>query len=198
MHYAIAIHKDADSDYGVSVPDLPGCISAGETLQDAIAMAQEAIELHLAGMIEEGAMPPEPTPVDQWSDDPDYAGAVWAVVRIEDSNLSLKSQRVQITLPERLLEAIDAFADRHDLTRSGLLARAASEFIGRAPITTQRGRYRPANTQGGKAKRKAVARKIGGAHLAPAAKKPTAKGKKAAKPGRTPATRAKKSTRRSK
>ncbi|MEQ8844399.1 MAG: type II toxin-antitoxin system HicB family antitoxin [Phycisphaerales bacterium] len=131
MHYAIAIHKDADSDYGVSVPDLPGCISAGESIEDAIAMAREAIELHLIGLIEEGGFPPEPTRIEQWRAHPDYAGATWAVVRIEESNLSNKAQRVQITLPERLLAAVDEYADRHSQTRSGLLARAVWEYMGR-------------------------------------------------------------------
>lgn len=131
MHYAIAIHKDAGSDYGVSVPDLPGCISAGESIEDAIAMAREAIELHLIGLIEEGGFPPEPTPIEQWRAHPDYAGATWAVVRIEESNLSNKAQRVQITLPERLLAAVDEYADRNSQTRSGLLARAVWEYMRR-------------------------------------------------------------------
>ena len=54
MNYPIVIHKDKRSDYGVTVPDLPGCFSAGGTLDEALAMAKEAIELHLEGLIEEG------------------------------------------------------------------------------------------------------------------------------------------------
>ena len=54
MNYPIVIHKDKRSDYGVTVPDLPGCFSAGATLDEALAMAREAIELHLEGLIEEG------------------------------------------------------------------------------------------------------------------------------------------------
>lgn len=56
--YIGLIHKDVDSDYGVSFPDLPGCISAGRTLDEARAMAQEALSLHIAGLIEDG----EPVP----------------------------------------------------------------------------------------------------------------------------------------
>ena len=55
MNYPVVIHKDRKSDYGVSVPDLPGCVSAGATVDDALAMAREAIELHLEGLIEEGS-----------------------------------------------------------------------------------------------------------------------------------------------
>ena len=56
MNYPVVIHKDKKSDYGVSVPDLPGCISAGATVDEALAMVREAIELHLEGLIEEGGV----------------------------------------------------------------------------------------------------------------------------------------------
>ena len=54
MIFPIVIHKDANSDYGVTVPDLPGCYSAGETLDETLAWTREAIELHLEGLIAEG------------------------------------------------------------------------------------------------------------------------------------------------
>jgi predicted RNase H-like HicB family nuclease len=54
MRYYIALlHKDPKSDYGVSFPDLPGCVTAGRTLDEARAMAIEALELHLQGMVED-------------------------------------------------------------------------------------------------------------------------------------------------
>ncbi len=48
--YIALIHKDADSDYGVSLPDLPGVITAGSTLDEARDMAAEALALHLEGL----------------------------------------------------------------------------------------------------------------------------------------------------
>jgi predicted RNase H-like HicB family nuclease len=63
MRYYIAlIHKDADSDYGVSFPDLPGVITAVTDLDDARAMAAEALALHLEGMAADGEAVPEPSP----------------------------------------------------------------------------------------------------------------------------------------
>jgi len=59
MNYPIVVHKEEGTDYGVTVPDLPGCFSAGSTMDEAIAMAREAIELHLEGLIEEGMPIPE-------------------------------------------------------------------------------------------------------------------------------------------
>ena len=54
MNYPVVLHKDRDSDYGVTVPDLPGCFSAGKTVDEALAMAKEAIELHIEELIDEG------------------------------------------------------------------------------------------------------------------------------------------------
>jgi predicted RNase H-like HicB family nuclease len=60
MRYAIVIEKGATS-YGASVPDLPGCVAVGETLEEAKELIQEAISLHLAGLRAEGLPIPEPT-----------------------------------------------------------------------------------------------------------------------------------------
>ncbi len=60
MNYPVVLHKDKTSDYGVTVPDLPGCFSAGKTVDEALAMAKEAIELHLEGLTDEGQPVPRP------------------------------------------------------------------------------------------------------------------------------------------
>ncbi len=84
MTFLIAIHKDPDSSYGVSVPDLPGCITAGDTFDEALMMAKEAIELHLEGMLDDALELPEPTKdIDPLRSDPDYADAIWGVVKVE-------------------------------------------------------------------------------------------------------------------
>jgi predicted RNase H-like HicB family nuclease len=59
--YIALIHKDADSDYGVSFPDLPGCVTAGVDLDDARRMAEEALSLHLDGLEEDGDPIPKPS-----------------------------------------------------------------------------------------------------------------------------------------
>jgi predicted RNase H-like HicB family nuclease len=125
------IHKDNGSDYGVTVPDLPGCFSAGATLDEALAMAREAIELHVEGLIAEGLPVPEPTSIEERRNKSDHAGGTWAVVAINPATLRAHSKRINITMPERILDAVDRYADRRGETRSGLLARAAMEYIGR-------------------------------------------------------------------
>jgi predicted RNase H-like HicB family nuclease len=79
-----AIHKDPGSSYGVSVPDLPGCISASDTFSEALSMAKEAIELYLTSMLDDGLLPPKPTEdVEELRRDPDYADAIWGAVMID-------------------------------------------------------------------------------------------------------------------
>jgi len=82
MKYPVAIHKDQDSCYCVSVPDIPGCFSAGETVDEALDNAQEAISDHLEILAEEGMIVPEPSEIDKHYDKPDYAGAIWAHVTL--------------------------------------------------------------------------------------------------------------------
>jgi len=147
MNYPVVIHKDKNSDYGVTVPDLPGCFSAGGTLDEALAMAREAIELHLEGLIEEGMPIPEPTSMEAHRDNPDYADGIWAAVTVDESNLRVHANRVNITLPQRVLDAVDRFAKAQGQTRSGLLARAAVRYMAEQ---TKAARPRPAPRARGK------------------------------------------------
>jgi predicted RNase H-like HicB family nuclease len=75
-HYIALIHKDADSAYGVSFPDFPGCISAGDTLDEARAMGEEALALHVEGMSEDGDAIPEPSSPEEIMADPENRDGV--------------------------------------------------------------------------------------------------------------------------
>ena len=131
MNYPIVIHKDRGSDYGVIVPDLPGCYSAGKTIDDALQMAREAIELHLEGLIEEGKPVPRPATIDAHHRKSDYKGGTWALVSVDPATLRSNAKRINITVPERVLDAVDGYARKTGDTRSGLLVRAATQYIGR-------------------------------------------------------------------
>lgn len=80
MNFRIVIHQDKDSDYGVTVPDLPGCFSAGHTFDDALEMAKEAIEFHMEGLIEKGRPIPRPKRIEDHRKNRDHAGGTWVVV----------------------------------------------------------------------------------------------------------------------
>ena len=133
MRFPIVIHKDSDSDYGVTVPDLPGCFSAGATMDEAIEQAVDAIECHLEGLLLDDEAIPVPQHIEKHQGNPDFAGGVWALATVDISKLDGKSHRVNITLPERVLTLVDNYARRHGESRSGFIAQAAMEFIATRP-----------------------------------------------------------------
>ncbi len=126
MKYPIAIEPgDAGHAFGVVVPDLPGCFSAGDTLDEAVDNAKEAIELWLETVIDEGGAVPEPGSIARHQANPEFAGWVWAVVSIDLAALSDKAERINITLPARILRRIDAAAKAAGESRSGFIAHLA-------------------------------------------------------------------------
>ena len=127
-NYIALIHKDADSDYGVSFPDLPGVVTAGSTLDEARDMAAEALSLHLEGLAEDGEAIPEPSSLEEIMANKENKDAVAALIQAPAAN-AIKSVRVNITLPSDLLEQIDARAEAEGFTRSGFLAQSARKAI---------------------------------------------------------------------
>lgn len=127
MRYPIVIHKDKNSDYGVTVPDLPGCFSAGETLDEALEMAHEAVECHIEGLLLDGEVLPVVHPIEHHQRNPEYANGVWALVELDLSKLEDTTERVNITISRRVLTLIDEAAKRAGESCSGFLARAGIE-----------------------------------------------------------------------
>ena len=134
MRFPIVIHKDRNSVYGVTVPDLPSCFSAGDTLDDAIDSAHEAIACHLEGLLMDGETIPEQSPLEAHCAGKEHRGGTWALVSIDISKLSSKAKRVNITIPARVLAIVDEAAAREGETRSGFLARAALSYVERHSI----------------------------------------------------------------
>lgn len=128
-NYIGLIHKQAESGYGVSFPDFPGVVTAGETLDEARAMAEEALAFHVDGMIEDGDAIPEPSSLELIMAEPENRDGVAILVTLRSQ--SPKSVRINITLPEDVLQTIDSFAEANGMSRSGFLARAARHEIKR-------------------------------------------------------------------
>ncbi len=141
MEYIAYLHKDRGSDYGVSFPDFPGCITAGRTLDEAARMAAEALALHIQGMIEDGDTVPEPSKVDDIAADAAKRGAIAFLVSVEPPDATV---RVNITARESQLAKIDALAAAAGLTRSGYMVRAAigEDREGKKPPALARARQR--------------------------------------------------------
>lgn len=130
MEFPIAIHKDDGTVYGVIVPDIPGCHSYGETINEAISNAKEAIYGHIETLLELGDQADfSASTIDDLAKQEDYAGAIWALVNIDLSELDPKPERVNISLPRFVLHRIDEYTKAHHETRSGFLARAAMHAL---------------------------------------------------------------------
>ena len=127
-NYIAIVHKEAKSDFGVSFPDFPGCITAGENIDEAKDMAQDALSLHISGMLEDGDQLPVPSKLEDIMADPDYADATaYMVVSVPDARP--RTVRVNITLPEVTLKQIDAAARKRGMSRSSFLVHAAQNAI---------------------------------------------------------------------
>jgi predicted RNase H-like HicB family nuclease len=130
MKYPVAIQKDEDSCYGVTVPDIPGCFSAGESLDEAMNNVLEAIAGHLEILAEEGELAPKPSLVDSHMNNTDFRGATWAYVDIDVSPYLGKTEKASVTLPKLLIKKIDALvAAGGAKNRSAFLADSAIKSL---------------------------------------------------------------------
>mgnify|MGYP000894214945 CR=1 FL=1 len=139
FRYPVAIELGNDKTaYGVVVPDLPGVFSAGDSLDEALENAEEAILLALADFVEEGKQLPEPSPLELMLSGGGGKGGpeefprdhwVWFLANVDTSKLAAKAIRVNITLPEPLLNAIDKHVNATGGSRSGYLAHLAQKDL---------------------------------------------------------------------
>jgi predicted RNase H-like HicB family nuclease len=129
MKYPIAIEQgDENHAWGVVVPDLPGCFSAADSgVDEAIENAKEAIAAWVEAVLDDGGSIPSPTPIEKHRANPEFDGWVWAVAEVDPAILDDKTERVNITLPRRVLHRLDAMARAAGQTRSGYLAKLTLE-----------------------------------------------------------------------
>lgn len=132
MLYPIAIEAgDDNTAFGVTVPDLPGCFSAGESMDEAVANAKEAITGHIELLVEMGADIPALSTLNVLAQNPEYAGYTWALVDVDLTRLLGGSEKINVTLPKSLIDRIDrcVASNPEFKSRSGFLAQVALERI---------------------------------------------------------------------
>ena len=117
--YFGVVHKEKRSAYGVSFPDFPGCISAGDTLEEAVIQAQEALVLHIHGMIEDGESIPEASKID----DITHEVKPLAIVPVAVAVPSLRVKRYNIAARDTDMKKIDRFLKQRGRSRD------RSEFL---------------------------------------------------------------------
>jgi predicted RNase H-like HicB family nuclease len=125
-YYHAVVHKDEDSAFGVHFPDLPGCFSAADEIEDIIPNATEALAL----WFEDADVNVEPHSVESvrvLAADDLAEGAF--LVMVPFIGRSAGPQRVNISLDRSMLAAIDSAASIRKLTRSAFLTEAARNEI---------------------------------------------------------------------
>ena len=126
MRYPIAIETGTGATaFGVAIPDLPGCFSAGDTLDEAIDNAEAAASLWIDAALDAGQAIPKPSSVDAIRHQATYAGWLFGLVTVDPAQLDDTIERVNITLPRRVLRRLDHKAREAGETRSGYIAKMA-------------------------------------------------------------------------
>ncbi|MBM5811218.1 MAG: type II toxin-antitoxin system HicB family antitoxin [Gammaproteobacteria bacterium] len=130
MKFTIAIEAGTKrSAFGVVVPDLPGCFSAGDTIEEAFDKAREAIEVHCEILAETGQELPQPRPMTAWQAERKYRGWTWGIVDVAVEKYFGPAEKINITVPASTLRRIDEYARTHGETRSGFLVKAAERVM---------------------------------------------------------------------
>lgn len=130
MRFAVVVHKDPDSSYGVAVPDLPGCISASDTLDEAFENVVEAILGHVEVLLMDGEPLPQRRRLEEHQANEDYEGGLcWGYVDVDLAKARVSKKRVNVSLPANVLASTDEAAKVAGVTRSDFLAAAALEAI---------------------------------------------------------------------
>ncbi len=123
MRYPVAIETGDDKTaFGVVIPDLPGCFSAGDTLDEALIGAEEAAAAWIDATLDAGGAIPAPSTLDKLRNDKEFAGWTFGVITLDPAALDDTIERVNITLPRRVLNRLDAMARAAGESRSGFIA----------------------------------------------------------------------------
>jgi predicted RNase H-like HicB family nuclease len=127
QRYIALLHAGRRGGYGVSFPDFPGCISGGDSLAKALTNGTAALRLHVEAMRADGDPIPAPREFEAIRADPDLAEEITGAIVAPVPLLPPKGRavRIQVSIDDQLLAAIDAEAARRGLSRSGFLAEAA-------------------------------------------------------------------------
>lgn len=126
MKFTIAIEAGTKKTaFGVAVPDLPGCFSAGDTVEEAFENVREAIDAWCEAQALSKKDMPQVHPMSHWQKDKSFKGWTWGIVEVPVEKYFGPAEKINITVPALILRRIDEFAQKNGETRSGFLVRAA-------------------------------------------------------------------------
>ena len=129
MRYPIILHTDDKQQFGVTVPDLPGCFSQGDSIENAVDNAREAILFHAETLISEKQSIPKPTEIIDLSDFHGKVGtSLIAYADVDIESIMGPARRINITIKMASLQVIDIRAKARGMNRSEYLAYAGTNF----------------------------------------------------------------------
>lgn len=143
-HYIAVLVPERSGGWAVLFPDLPGCASQGETLDEAVAMATDALAGHLAVARDYGDIIPPPRSVDEIRSDDAWCSenkVQWSKAMVSPILVRPplgRPERVTISMDSNILREIDAYAEKRDLTRSAVLTAGAELLLGRGGLSEER------------------------------------------------------------
>ncbi|MGS0943735.1 type II toxin-antitoxin system HicB family antitoxin (plasmid) [Pseudomonas luteola] len=131
MKFPIAIEwGDETTATGIQIPDIPGAVTAGDTLEEAYDAAIEVAHIMLEDLAKRGEDIPMPSPVEKLRKLPDYEGMGWGMLEIDVTPYLGKAEKVNVTLPGVVIRRIDRYVEQHGIrSRSNFLAQAALEKL---------------------------------------------------------------------
>jgi predicted RNase H-like HicB family nuclease len=132
MRYPVAIEwGDEHTATGIVIPDIPGTDSAGDSTDEAYAMAAEIAHVQLEDLATRGEQIPLPSCIEDLRNRPEYAGRGWGLVEIDITPYLGKTEKVNVTLPGFVIRKIDDYVSLHGIkSRSAFLAEVAIEKLG--------------------------------------------------------------------
>ncbi|OAN50021.1 type II toxin-antitoxin system HicB family antitoxin [Magnetospirillum moscoviense] len=123
MRYPILIEEGSDNAaFGVVVPDLPGCFSAGDTLDEAMEAAREAAAAWIDAALDAGVDIPAPSRLADARSLPGYEGWSVGIIELDPALFDDSIERVNITLPKRVLRRLDDLAAARHQSRGAFIA----------------------------------------------------------------------------
>src|SRR5690349_4004216 len=153
-HYIAVLVAEDDGGWSVLFPDFPGCATQGETMDEALEMAHEALAGHVASMLAHGDTLPNPRSLEQIKADPRFAkeyGFRWSEAMAAPIALRPplgRPERVTVSLDSNFLTALDAYAERKSLTRSAAITAAGELLMKLDPIAATAKRRRAQTRKG--------------------------------------------------
>jgi predicted RNase H-like HicB family nuclease len=128
MRFPVAIESGSETTaFGIVFPDFPGCFSAGDTLDEAMENAEEAAAAWIDATLDSGGAIPRASSLDVLRNNPDFAGWTFGVITLDPALFDDTIERVNITLPRRVLKRLDALAQAAGANRSAFIAQMTLE-----------------------------------------------------------------------